>query len=177
MEPRGHDSGSDAPPNHLAAQDSVEPFRPENALRGYGRGRARPPLQREARDPGVGRVAPGTLWDDTGVSGGSATRSSDGARQLISAPSLTFPPDRGDHLDDGLLDPDDSLERNRPRPPLYEGVGGQFRNNGAQCGARSGRETEHYRAAWMPAGRRDGSGVVETEWAGLAGMCPRLLAM
>ena len=147
MEPRGHDSGSDAPPNHLAARDSVEPFRPENALRGYGRGRARLPLQREARDPGVGRVAPGTLWDDTGVSGGSATQSSDGARQLISAPSLTFPPDRGDHLDDGLLDPDDSLDRNRPRPPLYEGVGGQFRNNGAQCGARSGRETEHDRAA------------------------------
>ena len=128
MEPRGHDSGSDASLNPLAARDSVEPFRPENALRGYGRGRARFPLQREVRDPGVGRVAPGTLWDDTGVSGGSAAQGSDGARQLISAPSLTFPPDRGDHLDDGLLDPDDSLERNRPRPPLYEGVGGQFRN-------------------------------------------------
>ena len=123
-------------PATLAARDSVEPFRPENALRGYGRGRARFPLRREIRDPGVGRVAPGTLWEDTGVSGGSAAQGSDGARQQRgSAPSLTFPPDRGDHLDDGLLDPDDSLDRNRPRPPLYEGVGGQFRNtaNLSEC--------------------------------------------
>ena len=85
-------------------------------------------LPRGAGDPGVGRVAPGALWDDSMPSGGSAAQSSDGARQLISAPSLTFPPDRGDHPDDGLLDPDDSLDRNRPRPPLYEGVGGQIRN-------------------------------------------------
>ena len=129
MEPQGRDTGSVSPAGHLAARDSVEPFRPENALRGYGRGRARPMWPRGTGDPGVGRVAPGALRDDTTPSGGSAAQSSDGARQLISAPSLTFPPDRGNHLDDGLLDPDDSLDRNRPRPPLYEGVGGQFRNS------------------------------------------------
>ena len=60
--------------NPLAERDSVEPFRPENALRGYGRGRARLPLLREARDPGVARVAPGTPWDDTGVRGGQQTK-------------------------------------------------------------------------------------------------------